>query len=301
LSGKGRSIDINGKSEGFNSVRIDHNGKIVVGGYMTETPGLDRGMLFGRLNVDGTTDTSFAGGSGFGVNYLSTADDEIEDIALDPSTGAVFFAGSSVLTSSSSSMKILKYDASGSLVTGFGSGGVFTHTEAPVVGGITYLTGWAKAIKRLPDGKLLVGGHRYDGNIDGVIIKINADGSGLDTNFGSSGVINSYHNFNNDMISDMAVQADGKIIVVGTKLVSNNDWMILRYTSAGALDSSFNATGERVMDAGGASTAVWDRLFGVAIDAEGSIYGVGHARSSSGVLDGASSSIGIVKLLCDGN
>lgn len=54
-----------------------------------------------------------------------------------------------------------------------------------------------------------------------------------------------------DSFADVAVQADGKVVAVGTALVSgDDDFLIARYTAAGKLDTGFVGGGWRAVDFG---------------------------------------------------
>src|SRR3954452_21919097 len=70
----------------------------------------------------------------------------------------------------------------------------------------------------------------------------------LDRSFGSGGsVITRGANVNNlDIAMAMAVQADGKIVVVGrgwTRYEDGWDFAVVRYNANGSLDTSFGGTG----------------------------------------------------------
>ncbi|VTR96211.1 na-ca exchanger integrin-beta4 : Na-Ca exchanger/integrin-beta4 OS=Trichodesmium erythraeum (strain IMS101) GN=Tery_1772 PE=4 SV=1: Calx-beta: Calx-beta: Calx-beta: Calx-beta: Calx-beta: Calx-beta: PKD: PKD: HemolysinCabind: HemolysinCabind [Gemmata massiliana] len=95
-----------------------------------------------------------------------------------------------------------------------------------------------------PDGKVLIG---LDSTVSGAtwaIARTNADGS-LDTSFGTGGVVHTNFPSSTDGHADgIAVQSDGKIVVVGkvTGGGNNGDWGIARYNSDGTLDTTFGTT-----------------------------------------------------------
>jgi len=66
--------------------------------------------------------------------------------------------------------------------------------------------------------------------------------------------------------NDIAVQEDGKIVVVGENEGNEQDTIIIRYNADGSLDSSFGGDGKVVIDGGGD-----DRGSAVAIQADGKI------------------------------
>jgi uncharacterized delta-60 repeat protein len=89
-----------------------------------------------------------------------------------------------------------------------------------------------------PDGKILVGGDflRYNNSNRNNIARLNEDGS-LDTSFNSTG------GGTNNVVLNMALQPDSKIIVVGNfttyRGVSAN--RIVRLNQDGSMDTSFNS------------------------------------------------------------
>ena len=74
----------------------------------------------------------------------------------------------------------------------------------------------------------------------------------------------------------MALQADGKIVVVGA---AAGDFAVARYNSNGSLDTSFSGDGKQTTDLGGVVTG--DGANGVAIQANGKIVAVGVAGATS--------------------
>src|SRR5206468_5937950 len=78
--------------------------------------------------------------------------------------------------------------------------------------------------------------------------RLNTDGS-LDTSFNGTGTAIISFAGGSDIANDVAVQADGKIIVagradVGATLGQGYNLALARYNTNGTLDSSFNGNGE---------------------------------------------------------
>jgi uncharacterized delta-60 repeat protein len=86
--------------------------------------------------------------------------------------------------------------------------------------------------------------------------------------------------------SDVAIQADGKIVVVGTSSFS-----LARYRTNGALDTTFGTGGTRTVTLGQTSDGV-----AVAIQADGKIVVVGDATTSGG-----KTGFGVIRLKTDGS
>jgi uncharacterized delta-60 repeat protein len=279
------------------SLAVQADGKILVGGFFT-TLGVQGRSYIGRLNADGTVDTSFNPGASFGVYSVAVQAD-----------GKILVGGDFSTLGGQSRNKIGRLDADGTLDTSFnpGAGGAvaipYVHSLALqadgkilVGGGFTTLSEQSRiGLGRLnPDGTLDpsfnpgVGGEFYPSveslavQADGRILvggffttlsgqnriglgRLNADGT-LDTGFnpGAAYAVNS-----------LAVQADGKILVGGgfTALGSQSRNYIGRLNADGTLDTSFNP------GAGGA-TSPYVRC--IAVQADGKILVGGNFAALDG-------------------
>jgi uncharacterized delta-60 repeat protein len=121
------------------------------------------------------------------------------------------------------------------------------------------------------DGIVIVGSS--GGNF--AVAKYHSDGS-LDTKFDGDGLTTTDFGSTDDAATDVAVQSDGKLIVVG---VSGGNFALARYDSAGVLDSAFGASGRVLTDFGGGGDA------GVAciVQADGKILVAGTSNASGGI------------------
>jgi uncharacterized delta-60 repeat protein len=113
------------------------------------------------------------------------------------------------------------------------------------------------------------------GGWDFLVVRYLSDGT-LDDGFGTSGSIT--HNvLTQDRSRGVAIQADGGIVVVGTSTAGSADKVIMRFTSEGDLDPTFNGTGVRVIDDSFAS----DQLNAVAIQPDQKIVVAGQGFNGS--------------------
>jgi uncharacterized delta-60 repeat protein len=136
-----------------------------------------------------------------------------------------------------------------------------------------------------PDGKIVCVGYTYNGlNADILIMRLLADG-GLDNSFGSGGKLTFDGTGGTDEGYDVAVQPDGKIVVVGyvDMGISNNSYesIIYRLNSDGSPDNTFSFDGKVIPTV---STDV-DVFTRVLLQPDGKIVCVGFAVTSS--IDGA--------------
>lgn len=99
--------------------------------------------------------------------------------------------------------------------------------------------------------------------------------SGLDPSFGNGGKVLTDFTGRMDAAYDMAVQPDGKIVVVGvTTLIENNllstNFGLVRYSANGSLDTSFGSGGKV-----STNFSVYDKAYAVALQPDGKIVVVG--------------------------
>jgi uncharacterized delta-60 repeat protein len=127
----------------------------------------------------------------------------------------------------------------------------------------------------------------------------------LDPSFSGDGIVTTPVGTGDDQVNGVRVQSDGKIVVAGTTdngFAAPDDFALVRYTSSGALDSSFGSGGKVVTSISSSE----DRGQAVAIHTDGKIVVAGHSLiggdwdfaltryTTAGVLDGSFGSGGKV-------
>src|SRR5690606_4842764 len=109
------------------------------------------------------------------------------------------------------------------------------------------------ALEVLPDGRILVAGRARNGansptSDEFALARYNANGT-PDASFGNGGFVVTDFDGWPDAASDILVQPDGKIVLVGVAYmvgdfgVTNAQMALARYTSDGVLDTSFGPDG----------------------------------------------------------
>jgi uncharacterized delta-60 repeat protein len=127
-------------------------------------------------------------------------------------------------------------------------------------------SGSAEAIVRQPDGKIIAAGSTPGGDFRLALARYNPNGS-LDTSFSGDGKqTTDFGSF--DQANGVALQADGKIVVVG--FTGGGDFALARYNSNGSLDTSFSGDGKQTTDFGGN-----DQAKAVGVQADGKIVVAG--------------------------
>jgi uncharacterized delta-60 repeat protein len=94
------------------------------------------------------------------------------------------------------------------------------------------------------DGKIIAAGYSSNGkNRDFAIVRYNSDGS-PDSGFGAAGMVVTAVGGSHDEVTDVAVQADGSIIITGAAQGANGRVAVLaRYSADGKPDASFGEEG----------------------------------------------------------
>jgi uncharacterized delta-60 repeat protein/uncharacterized repeat protein (TIGR01451 family) len=222
---------------------------------------LGGGLLY-RFNVDGSPDTTFGSGGvvSLGALAFSTADaDAIYSAGAD--------AGKIVVTAAN---EILRYNADGTLDMSFNGTGM----QALLINGHGVDI---DCVTTTPDGKIVVAG-------DGVptlsthslfVARFNADGT-LDTTFGTAGSTT----FPVSAIGyAVTVDSLGRVVVAGQQLTDSSG-LVVRFTTSGALDTSFNAKGYATDKILQGNSPIPLKYVGVAIDADGQIAVVASNAST---------------------
>ena len=179
------SVGIN--SVGYvNSIALQPDGKIIVGGFFLSYNNVDRRRI-ARLNTDGSLDSSFNPGIGVGNG-------EVNSISIQ-SDGKIIIVGNFTNYNNISRNRIARLNPDGSLDTNFNLG---TGASSRIV---------STSIQ--PDDKIIIGGYftSYNGIARSGIARLNADGS-LDTGFNVGTGVNAG-------VATTSIQSDGKILVGG--------------------------------------------------------------------------------------
>jgi uncharacterized delta-60 repeat protein len=152
---------------------------------------------------------------------------------------------------------LARYGPTGALDGSFGSGGI---AHGPAIAGSP--GSLARAVAIQPDGKIVIVGKATDGSgyaRNGLLVERYNSNGGLDTTFGSAGVVNVAAPSYGDGYA-VAIQPDGKIVATGTIDASGQGGVyprvaVVRLNSNGSLDTGFAGGGTDVIDLGAFSYA----------------------------------------------
>jgi uncharacterized delta-60 repeat protein len=264
-----------GADNSINTIAVQTDGKIIIGGSFTKYNDIDVSDRIMRLNSDGTIDTSFnVGGSG--------ADAQVNMIALQTDGKIVLIGNFSTINGTTVPYGVARLKDDGTVDSNFNNGGVGPNDEPLSVAlqtdgkilvggwftnyngvksperilrlksdgtldnsfnaGGSGLNGSVHCIQPLSDNKCLIGGifSTYNGVVvNKNIIRLDSDGN-VDNTFNNGGIgTNSY-------VYSIAVQSDNKIIIGGSFAGYNSatlPYYLVRLESNGTMDASFNNGG----------------------------------------------------------
>jgi uncharacterized delta-60 repeat protein len=260
-------IDFPGTLDRLRALAIQDDGRIIIAGLTWFGNNAD--VAVARLNSNGSPDATF------GTNGMITTDshgfgDDAADVLVQPD-GYIVVGGISVQPGGDSDFALFRYTPDGDLDAGFGTGGIATIN----VGGRADI---AHAIALQQDGRLLITGRVADSggaDPDIGVARFNPDGT-LDTTFGVNGTASTVTPDTWEQANDIAVQPDGRIVLVGhirpPGMVPTR-FLMMRLEAAGTLDMGFGTDGV-------AETAIFsdenDHATAVVLQPDGRIVVVGQ-------------------------
>ena len=279
-------VTIAGSWSTVSALTIQPDGKAVV----TSSFGYDFRM--NRLNsLDGSPDSSFAGGGSTLINIRAGADRAF-GVGLQ-STGKIVVAGLSTGSTTSAynqSCLVARFTTGGVIASGNGGFGQYVLGKpagyALTSFGAKYQQYSDLAVQS--DDKLVAAGVIYPDGSTGqlVVVRYTATGS-LDKTFNGKGYFVLAPAGISSGASSVALQPDGKIVVVGTSnsIDTAHDMFVARFNANGTLDTGFaGGNGYVRLDIGGGASLTSEDGNGVAIQPDGKIVVAGR-EFTSGVGD----------------
>jgi len=273
----------------ISGLAIQSTGEIVVVGSNADS-GVTQ-TFAARYTAAGALDGTFGTG-GIVLNTFSGDASQFNGIVIQ-TDGDIVAAGTADFSGTVYGL-IARFDTAGALDTTFNSTGFVTV----VVGNSTEFN----AVGLDSSSNIVVSGFNSVGFGEQAITGRYTSTGMLDSTFGTSGFVTTQIG-TNTTIGALAFDSSGNILVAGIATLSGfNNFVIIRYTSAGVLDTSFNSGGSATTLIGGSSVSA-----DIAIQADGKILISGYATdsidfatlaryTSSGALDTTFGDGGIVLL-----
>jgi len=242
--------------DSYVGVAVQADTKIIVSTGILNGTDSDVGVL--RYNSDGTLDSTF--GTGGVVIYDGGKGDDSGRLVAIQTDGKIVLTGYSY-NGKNYDILTMRYNGDGTLDNSFGSNGIAIYDNGK-------RDDYGRAIAIESDGKIVVTARSTgDSTSIAMILRYKGDGA-LDNTFGTNGVVTYDGGEGNDGFREIAIQADGKLVVSGyTKIATGFDVLTARYNSDGALDNTFGTNGVATYDGGHGD----DGARGVAIQSNGKI------------------------------
>jgi uncharacterized delta-60 repeat protein/LPXTG-motif cell wall-anchored protein len=219
--------------------------------------------------ADGTLDTTFGNNGKVTTNIGNQPSvDQALNLAMQ-SDGKFIIAGDTNI-GGSLDFSAVRYNADGTLDNTFGTRGKVTADFNN-----TGDNDFGRSVLIQSDGKiLLIGYSEMSGSLDFAAVRFTTSGT-LDNTFGNAGKATAdIGNNTSDQVVSATLQADGKILIVGSSYINNErDFAIARFTTNGALDTTFGTGGKTTTDLG-----VHDWGNSVTVQTDGKIVLAGYSE-----------------------
>jgi uncharacterized delta-60 repeat protein len=225
-------------------------------------------------SAPGDLDLSFGNGGTVVTPITDAANlyDEPNSMRVQPD-GKIVVCGQIIYSDDKSgypvSFFLARYNPNGTLDASFGTNG---KVVAPIggSGGGVYV---GHNIALQPDGKIIAVGYSWGVGASFAVFRYNPDGT-LDGSFGTGGRVVAVAGIYGGAY-DVAVQPDGKIVVIGGALGNGEDmnFAVVRYNPDGSLDDSFGTGGKVITPVSNGD--VYDYADAVVLQPDGKIIVVG--------------------------
>lgn len=234
------TIDLDGRGDTAYAVAIQADGKIVVGGTITETSGLQDFALV-WLDASGHLDTTFRP-TGISIP-LGASNAAVGGLAIQPD-GKILATG--YIGDSHLDLLLARFRPDGTLDNTFGSEGLTFHNisnSGDEVG---------EGIVLQPDGKIVVGGYLDKGltrKNDFIVLRYTTTGD--PDSFGDNGaVITDFGG--DDQAGNVALTGNGRIVVCGFTTAGSGgaDFAVAYYDTDGSPSGGWNGPGKQIISFG---------------------------------------------------
>jgi uncharacterized delta-60 repeat protein len=263
--------DISDTSNWINDIEVQPDRKIVVVGSFHDESNNIRGGALARYNADGTLDLSFGNGGKIltkagGLRFAAS-------LALQPD-GKILVAGNADI--GGNDFGLVRYNSDGTLDHSFTNNGRLIKDFSD------FRTCSDMVVQ--PDGTILLvgsGPRAYRQASAFCIARYQSDGK-IDSSFGADGIVTTIFSSGSDGTGAVALQPDGKFVLVGwadisTTISANRrpPIAVARYHSDGSLDTSFGDGGKLTLNL----FASRNQANGVVIQPDGKILLAGWIRA----------------------
>ena len=232
----------------YNVVRIaaDGSGRILAAGLLN-----NGAAVVARYTANGQPDATFGPGGRRDVEVGPGGGGETIIDLIPLPDGRTLIAGTvGLATSGETNRYVARLDASGNLDATFGGSDTGYVALDAAVGAVDNEA--ALGIDRDADGNIYLGGTMTSPSRNVTVTRFDSEGN-LDTSYGAGGTA-SMAVGSGDSLAAVARDPNGKFVFAGDRQTgSDRDFLALRLTAAGQLDSTFGAAGVRTINGGSTS------------------------------------------------
>ncbi len=307
------TLDLGNSTDVAVAVKIQTDGKIVVAGTSTAV-GNTSNIILARLTNIGELDVTFGVGNADGtpdgvvaVDLGGVGDDVVNAMGIQ-ADGKIVVAGSTTLSGSKNIM-LARVNTDGTLDSTFGAGNSDGTPDGVVSLSLGNGDDEANALAIQSNGQIVIAGTTVavDTSTNAVVARLNVDGT-LDAAFGAGtsdgtpdGVVSASFGTGNDTANGIAIQTDGKILVVGTVTAtdSTTNIAVARFTTDGNLDTSFGRGNSDGTPDGVVGLSLGngnDVGAAIALQGDGKILVTGYTVSGD-----SSTNAAVIRMLTDGS
>lgn len=243
-SGGGVSTAVGSGNDVAYSLVAHGDGRVKAAGYSDSSGVNGDDFALVAYTSTGALDTAF--GSGGKLTTHMGGEDVAYSLLQQPDGKLVAAGYSATLVGGIKSFAIARYSATGALDSSFSQDGKLITT---IGSGNSEI----RNIIRQSDGKLVAVGCAGSGSGRNIAMARYTNSGVLDSNFGSGGVVLTDINSGEDCGSAVIQQYNGKLLVSGYASNGGNgdDFVLVRYTSSGELDTDFGTGGKLATAVGG--------------------------------------------------
>ncbi len=239
-------VDVNiGAAGDALAVAVDPtSGEIYVGG--DEQGATDKNLALAAFTATGTLDTGF-GTSGSTVTTIAGGGAQITALTLD---GSNIVAAGDFNSSTGGNALVMRYTSAGALDSGFNSG---TPLSLMLGDGGSPYSGAQSVLVQSATHEVVIGGYGTFVNVGCMTLARVTSAGALDTTFGSSGQAHLCAN-DDSTAYGIAQSSDGYIYAAGNGFINSstlNQVALGRFSTDGAVDTSFGTSGLVLSDAAG--------------------------------------------------
>lgn len=211
----GTNGEVMGRSGFGNSLLIQNDGKILLGGSSNYNFALT------RYNTNGMIDSSFGINGEVITSVGVSGEANTLGIQVD---GKILLGGYAMNITNFYDFALVRYNSNGSLDNSFGVTGVVI---TPM--GAFNSVGYSLGIQS--DGKILLAGNAPNNSNEFALVRYESNGA-LDISFGLNGKVVTPIGISNSHCSSLSIQNDGKILLAGDAYDNKSDMALIRYTGS---------------------------------------------------------------------